>query len=194
MQLTFLAIKYNIFVILFFRLAWLIAILICIGIGLMTSESFFTAYFRRDTSTRFKNIKAKSLQVLSKKYWNAKLWVLLLNFEEELSFCNYVKSTPKYQHVYLQQTVCNEYVYTSGLSLSTPYHKMSVQSKWLISGVAASLNSEILVNLFIYIPSGVAAKPILIIDSSCLCKKEEYISTIMMKLCVSWEINTGTVS
>ena len=45
------------------RFAWLIAILLCIGVGTLTSEGFFAAYFRRDTSTRFKNIQSDQLQV-----------------------------------------------------------------------------------------------------------------------------------
>ena len=45
------------------RLAWLLAILICLGVGVVTSEGVFAAFFRKDTNTRFKNIQATSLQV-----------------------------------------------------------------------------------------------------------------------------------
>ena len=50
------------------RLAWLLAILICLDVGATTSSEFFAALHRKDTSTKFKNIPVRSLMVCARKY------------------------------------------------------------------------------------------------------------------------------
>ena len=52
----------------FCRLAWLLAILICLVVGATTSSEFFAALHRKDTSTKFKNIPVCSLMVCARKY------------------------------------------------------------------------------------------------------------------------------